>query len=55
MAGLDHQARGELDHSHRLSAAWSALLSDQSKQYEKSDLRQESDTQNSDRQEGVTR
>jgi hypothetical protein len=51
MAGLNHQVRGELDHSHRLRAARSALLSDHSNQDEKSDLCQESDAHNSDRKE----
>ena len=55
MAGLNHQVRGELDHSHRLRAAWNALLSDHSNQDEKSDLCQESDAHSADRKERVAR
>jgi hypothetical protein len=55
MAGLNHQVRGEPDHSHRLRAVPSALLSDQSNQDEKSDLCQESDAHNGDRKERVAR
>jgi hypothetical protein len=53
--GLNHQVCGELDHSHRLRAAQSVLLSDQSNQDEKSDLCQESDAHNGDRKERVAR
>ena len=56
MAGLNHQVRGELDHSHRPRAAQSnALLSEQSNQDEKADLDQESDGHDRDRKEHVAR
>ncbi|MET4121344.1 hypothetical protein ABIB85_007824 [Bradyrhizobium sp. JR1.5] len=55
MAGLNHQVRGELDHSHRRALPSSALLSDHSNQDEKSDLGQESDAHNGDRKERVAR
>jgi hypothetical protein len=55
MAGLNHQVRGELDHSHRLRAAQSARLSDHSDQDEKSDLGQECDAHNGNRKKHVAR
>jgi hypothetical protein len=53
MAGLNHQVRGELDHTQGLRAAQNALLF--RSQDEKSDLGQESDAHNGDHEEHVAR
>ena len=56
MAGLNHQVRGELDHSQGLRAAQNARsFSDHSDQDEKPDLNQERRAHNRDRKEHVAR